>query len=105
MNHLVESMIDLMVKLNYGLPRLIISVTGGARDFELSKELQTVLRRGLRKVCLGMQPQMKLNGYVNESRLLRLLTLGSSPAALTGFSFFHFFFFPKKNNLTITIIF
>ena len=44
-----EDMIDLMLRLNYQLPRLVISVTGGAADFELSKDLQTVLRRGLRK--------------------------------------------------------
>ena len=50
MNVTVDGMVELLRKLNYGLPRLVISVTGGAKDFELSKELQTVLRRGLRKV-------------------------------------------------------
>lgn len=48
-----KDMIDLMVKLNYSLPRLIISVTGGALDFELSKTVETVLKRGLRKVWGG----------------------------------------------------
>ena len=45
-----DRMIDMVTKCGYTLPRLVISVTGGARDFELSKELQVVLRRGLRKV-------------------------------------------------------
>lgn len=45
-----QTMIDLMLRLRYSLPRLVISVTGGAQDFEMSKDLQTVLRRGLRRV-------------------------------------------------------
>jgi hypothetical protein len=39
------------LKLKYELPRLLISVTGGALNFELSKELEAVLKRGLRKAA------------------------------------------------------
>lgn len=44
-------MIESMTKAGFNPPRLILSVTGGAMDFELSKELETVIKRGLRKVC------------------------------------------------------
>ena len=29
---------------------MLISVTGGAKDFHLSKELESVIKRGLRKI-------------------------------------------------------
>eukprot|EP00050_Salpingoeca_kvevrii_P003269 m.219940 g.219940 ORF g.219940 m.219940 type:complete len:491 (-) comp10796_c0_seq2:1165-2637(-) len=45
-----SSMVDLMVKFGYNIPRLIITVTGGAKDFEIPFLLQQSLRRGLRKV-------------------------------------------------------
>jgi len=39
-----QKMIRFMTEqLKYPLPRLLISVTGGARDFELSTELEQVL--------------------------------------------------------------
>lgn len=38
-------------QLKYPLPRLLISVTGGAKDFELTSELEQVLKRGLRKAA------------------------------------------------------
>ena len=37
--------------VRYELPRLLISVAGGAQNFELSKELESVLKRGLRKAA------------------------------------------------------
>jgi len=42
-------MIETMLRLGYSLPRLVISVTGGAMDFNLSKDLETVIKRGLRR--------------------------------------------------------
>eukprot|EP00041_Stephanoeca_diplocostata_P039357 m.1618112 g.1618112 ORF g.1618112 m.1618112 type:complete len:2175 (-) comp25376_c1_seq2:5314-11838(-) len=47
-----KNMVDFVHKcLGYPLPRLLISVTGGALDFELSKELESVLKRGLRRAA------------------------------------------------------
>lgn len=37
--------------LGYELPRLLISITGGAMDFELSRQLEQTLKRGLRRAA------------------------------------------------------
>ena len=47
-----DKIVDYMVSvLGYELPRLIISVTGGAMDFELTRALEQTLKRGLRRAA------------------------------------------------------
>eukprot|EP00048_Salpingoeca_helianthica_P009388 m.134912 g.134912 ORF g.134912 m.134912 type:complete len:1743 (+) comp14855_c0_seq3:157-5385(+) len=47
-----KNMVEALLHAGYSLPRLLISVTGGAKDFELSPQLETVLKRGLRRAAL-----------------------------------------------------
>lgn len=47
-----NKLVETMMRAGFSLPRLLISVTGGARDFELSPQLELVLKRGLRQAAL-----------------------------------------------------
>ena len=42
-----EAMVDYMFRLGYRLPRMLISVTGGAMDFELPRGMEEKLMSGL----------------------------------------------------------
>lgn len=58
-----SKMVDFMTnQLRYSLPRLLISVTGGALDFELSRDLEALLKRGLRKAAEATQAWVVTGG-------------------------------------------
>eukprot|EP00052_Salpingoeca_macrocollata_P022389 m.194400 g.194400 ORF g.194400 m.194400 type:complete len:1763 (-) comp21786_c0_seq1:135-5423(-) len=44
-----ERLVGLIKRLHFQLPRVVISVTGGAADFDLTRELESTLKRGLRR--------------------------------------------------------
>ena len=59
-----DKMIKTLMRLGYSLPRLAISITGGAQDFVISKELEKTLFSGLRKV-VGMTDAWVICGGTN----------------------------------------
>ena len=56
MDHSIHprTLMDLMNEhWNLGIPKLLISVTGGARNFAMSNKLKNVFRKGLMKAALS----------------------------------------------------